>query len=1114
MRQRRLPETLLMSHTGDSCQLSMKTLATISLLIFSSSCLLIMIDAVNTSSNRVRSSQWDLLSLRNFSSQIHIHPHILILVTVPWSGESRALTNDISQLVANMQEKFDNLKLMLVYKNREKILTDALGAKDGITVIYCHHSLSYKYEGRLRAQNILSSVDFVMSLPPEEFPLQLVKTSEELKSFVESTDKSLLLVEFCGWTQRLLAKARKNATENSFDDPRPDEKLNRSCAAGCKENQKVLNEKMSCAAQDKIGQPLPFPELFYASESNSLNVDNQNASNTLSCGFEEFQRFESFFSDLMTMMRQSFLPPERLRFGLISESSLLSSLGVEDSGSWFMMLQFAGCPSCSKVIKDIDIIRSALKFPSQLLMELDDDGYDPVPVLPVHKPSLLLFIDRSSDSADTRRKSKEALKSLRELASNYHTSSQMSKNTIEPEVLLSEAHQASRSASSHRLSKLPLTSQNVVATDKLSRMILNKGTHHSIDKIVSHLKGSSMNEILSFVMQQEKETKLSKLAKEAGFQLLSDDKNIKLSEALSVQQKTLLSDDINIKLSEAFSGQKKKLRSDQVSSDDFRKKVEISLSAVMSSLKDKETSKSSVSKASNAKEGTINTGQELHVKPDHDHAKESLTSSRDETSGQKYRSHLENEHQFEDFRGSIFFSDGGYKLLRSLTGDSNIPLLVIIDPNSQQHYVLPEEEGFCFSVLSNFVDRFLNRSLLPYQQSASTIPRPREPPLPPFVNLDFHEMDAIPPLTYHTFSEMGIGVNQSDYTNAEQVWRKDVLVLFSNNWCGFCKKMELVVREIYRNFKLYISKMRKETGGQTCVSSSNDMENIILKFPLIYKMDCTLNDCSMILKSVTQRELYPSLILFPAGGKEAVSYRGDVSVGSIFKFLVDHGKNSASLIHEKGLFWGRTEKGMSLNFEVDQPHVVVHKESSLKKGNTNNQVKIRISSDSPERDSLIVSAGSVLVSTDKLQNAYPFQESRVLIVQVEKGKHFIGLIINKPMNWSSIQGIDKHYYELIKEAHLSLGGPLPQNGAPLVALSRKPFKDQYPEILPNIYFLDQWATVGEIGTMRSENHSLSDYWFFLGFSSWGWDQLFGEIALGAWDVVGGPNVEELLDWPR
>lgn len=45
-----------------------------------------------------------------------------------------------------------------------------------------------------------------------------------------------------------------------------------------------------------------------------------------------------------------------------------------------------------------------------------------------------------------------------------------------------------------------------------------------------------------------------------------------------------------------------------------------------------------------------------------------------------------------------------------------------------------------------------------------------------------------------------------------------------------------------------------------------------------------------------QRELYPSLLLFPAGRKNTINYEGDVAVYNIIKFLSDH----ETLVNEKG----------------------------------------------------------------------------------------------------------------------------------------------------------------------------------------------------------------------
>ena len=123
---------------------------------------------------------------------------------------------ELAQIVSNKQNKFGTLKLMLLFRDRERLLADAIGATEGITILCYHHSLPYKYQGRLRAPNILSSVHFFMSLTPKQLPLETQTTPEDLKTFLQSTDKALLLLEFCGWTHMLLAKGKNNGTENAF----------------------------------------------------------------------------------------------------------------------------------------------------------------------------------------------------------------------------------------------------------------------------------------------------------------------------------------------------------------------------------------------------------------------------------------------------------------------------------------------------------------------------------------------------------------------------------------------------------------------------------------------------------------------------------------------------------------------------------------------------------------------------------------------------------------------------------------------------------------------------------------------------------------------------------
>ena len=108
---------------------------------------------------------------------------------------------------------------MLVHKNHDKMLADALGAMMEVTIICYHHSLPYNYRGTLRVLSILSSVHYLMSLLPEELPLKSLSTTEDLTTFLKSTDKALLVLDFCGWTPKLMTKIMNNGSENAFGIP-------------------------------------------------------------------------------------------------------------------------------------------------------------------------------------------------------------------------------------------------------------------------------------------------------------------------------------------------------------------------------------------------------------------------------------------------------------------------------------------------------------------------------------------------------------------------------------------------------------------------------------------------------------------------------------------------------------------------------------------------------------------------------------------------------------------------------------------------------------------------------------------------------------------------------
>ncbi|KAL7610533.1 hypothetical protein Lser_V15G10913 [Lactuca serriola] len=977
-------------------------------------------------SNREEPVQWQILTKNNFSSQIRLNPHILLIVTVPWSGESRSLMKELAHIVSKKKEEFTSLKLMLVHRNHDKMLADALGATMEINIIFYRHSLPYKYRGTHRVQSILSSACYLMSLLPEEIPLKSLSTTEDLTTFLKSTDKALLILEFCGWTPKLMAKVMNNRSENAFgvslgaglygENSAP------SSADGIK-NQGEGNEKIPC---DELSGLPGLDEFAPLNESDFLEAEKMRSSDEASCGFEEFQLFESSLYNFTTSVRDFFLPPERLKFGLVSERSLISSLGVVgDTSSWLMMLYSAGCPNCAKIFKEGSDFKRIIQNNESPVMELKGDEYDFDPGLPSDRPSVLLFIDRSSDSLKIRRKSKESLTIFRELALDNHTPSKMNaQNIVNPHKPFI--------VSQHPKLKMSTSSKVSALKDKIYIMAMKEGKHITFDDVASNLQGSSLQEVLAQVLQKKKETKLSSLAKDVGFQLLSDDIDITMSET-------------------------------DVQSDDDKL-------------------------------------EELSIK----------------------------DVDLPGFNSSFFFVDGQFRLLEGLSGVLKIPSLVIIDPLSHQHYVYPEEADFSYSSLSTFLHKFLNGSLVPYQQSKSVVPDSKEAPRPPFVNQDFHEVDSIPRVSALTFMELVVG-NGSHSGSHENAWKKDVLVLFTSSWCGFCLRAELVVREVYQAFKGYGNIVKSQFKNEQSSSRNDDINNTVLKLPVIYMMDCTENDCSSLLQSSTKRDLYPSLLLYPAERKEAISYDGETSVYNIIKFIADQGGDSHWIYKERGILWTEAEQGAwnEKPFKDPSEPVTTYEDISLSKesneillkdrsysythmSDTKNNIGPHTPYD-PTKSVQEILPGSILVATQKLQSIYPFAKSKILIVKVNTTTGFQGLIINKHISWDTITQLEEGL-DSLKEAPLSYGGPVIARELPLVSLTRESSgNDEHPEVLPDIYFLDQWATINLIQNLKLHNRSMTDYWFFVGYSSWGWTQLFDEIADGSWNIISG--TDHKFVWP-
>ncbi|KAF3609977.1 hypothetical protein DY000_02049790 [Brassica cretica] len=333
-------------------------------------------------------------------------------------GESRSLKNEITQLV-HTSEEYGSLKLMVVYRNSEKVLAQAIGASNEITILYYHHAVPHHYRGKLRASNILSSLHPYLTSPPQELPLRHLKSPESLKAFLESSDKTLILFEFCGWTSTLLSELKRNVTEdNNLWHGNFSKKVetDRVLKLRGKNNQKVAvtdhaKWKPMCRLQSGFGRVPWLEDFSYVNDTAALQEnDRANGGSGQTCNHEQYKQFSSFLSKLIAAAKEFSLPPERQKFGLIAEKSLASPFTVGESDSWTAVLQLAGCPHCSKILKAGDDIQRLLKMENPIVSERE--VYPSVVFFPTERNKVILYEGEMNHSYSVWKRKKEHKQAL------------------------------------------------------------------------------------------------------------------------------------------------------------------------------------------------------------------------------------------------------------------------------------------------------------------------------------------------------------------------------------------------------------------------------------------------------------------------------------------------------------------------------------------------------------------------------------------------------------------------------------------------------------------------------------------------------------------------------
>ncbi|CAN6891749.1 unnamed protein product [Brassica oleracea] len=142
-----------------------------------------------------------------------------------------------------------------------------------------------------------------------------------------------------------------------------------------------------CRLQSGFGRVPWLEDFSYVNDTAALQEnDRANGGSGQTCNHEQYKQFSSFLSKLIAAAKEFSLPPERQKFGLITEKSLASPFTVGASDSWTAVLQLAGCPHCSKILKAGDDIQRLLKMENPIR-----EVYPSVVFFPAERNKVILY---------------------------------------------------------------------------------------------------------------------------------------------------------------------------------------------------------------------------------------------------------------------------------------------------------------------------------------------------------------------------------------------------------------------------------------------------------------------------------------------------------------------------------------------------------------------------------------------------------------------------------------------------------------------------------------------------------------------------------------------------
>lgn len=316
--------------------------------------------------------------------------------------------------------------------------------------------------------------------------------------------------------------------------------------------------------------------------------------------------------------------------------------------------------------------------------------------------------------------------------------------------------------------------------------------------------------------------------------------------------------------------------------------------------------------------------------------------------------------------------------------------------------------------------------------------------------------------------------------------------------------------------------------------------------PLLFRMDCTSNDCSGTGEGSFQVTEYPTVVLYPAHRKnDPILFTGYPTVTRLLTFLgwrsgkqpqnlkekvskkAQKGQTSQPRGNKKLRKNGRQKLHRPTTFSVEgggDKTSVVH--SPLIYGKQKKVVPIIRLNDEETRTFEAfggknrckiltkLNPGSLLVASEQLGTSELFGKSVILVLKPVDNP--MGVILNHRLEWNQISGLQEEVKSFLKGSFIGLGGPIMAEVAvPSVILTRKTAIPGFVKLLghSSLYWgsnLEAFKVVLDLITRKLAKPD--EFWLFIGFSGWTNSQLIGEVAVGSWyptecsfDLLGFPE---------